>query len=78
MVLTDYQQYYRYKTLQGDTFDSIALDFYNSEKYANIIMQANPKYVSTLVFDAEVELIIPIIQEETTSTLPPWKQGEGS
>lgn len=67
-------QYYEYETLQGDTFDMIALDFYNDEKYASVIIQANPKYCNVLIFDAGIKLIIPIIEQKTAETLPPWKR----
>ncbi len=65
-----------YETVQGDTFDSIAFAFYTDEKMASVIMDANPAYVDTLIFDAEVELLIPIIEEgeETPGTAPPWRQ----
>jgi phage tail protein X len=67
-------KYYIYETLQGDTFDMIALDFYNDEVYASTIIQANPDYRNILIFDAGIKLIIPIIDEPTAVTLPPWKR----
>lgn len=66
--------YYKYETLQGDTFDMIALDFYNDEKYASTIIQANPEYCDAIIFDAGINLKIPIIDEQTPETLPPWKR----
>ena len=33
-------KYFEYKTRQGDTFDMIALDVYNEERKAHIIIQA--------------------------------------
>ena len=66
-------KYYKYVTIQCDNFDSIALDFYKSEKYSSTIMQANPKYIDVLVFDQGVELKIPIIDQTNSSNLPPWK-----
>ncbi len=67
-------EYKRYTTLQGDTFDMIALDFYHNEKYASKIIQANPEYATTLVFDAGTVLKIPILTETASGTLPPWKR----
>ena len=66
-----------YTTVQGDTFDMVALRFYDEEKMASAIIQANPDYCDTLIFEAGVELKIP----ETASvslpeTLPPWRRGE--
>ncbi len=67
-------EYYNYKTLQNDTFDSIALDFYDDEKLSNNIIQANPKYSKYILFPANIELKIPIIEKVVNSTLPPWKR----
>ena len=66
-------QYSIYKTIQGDTFDSIALKMYNDEFKSIEIIKANPDYCHILVFSEGVELIIPEIEEEIIS-LPPWKQ----
>lgn len=68
-------KYYVYETLEGDTFDSIALDFYNDEYKSSDIMNANPNYIKVLIFSANVKLKIPIIEEQPVSTLPPWKRG---
>jgi len=67
-------KYYKYTTIQGDTFDAIALDFYNDEKKSSVIMQANPDYIDVLVFDAGTELRIPIVEATAPSTLPPWRR----
>lgn len=68
-------KYYEYETLEGDTWDSIALDFYNNEFKATDIMKINPEHVKTIVFQAGIILKIPIIEEERiSSTLPPWKR----
>lgn len=66
--------YFEYITMQGDTFDMLALDAYNDEFKAHLIIQANPQYADVLVFDAGVTLKIPIIQQEAAKTLPPWKR----
>ncbi|NRT90091.1 tail protein X [Clostridium beijerinckii] len=68
------RQCYKYLTQQGDTFDSIALEFYGEEKYSIFIIQLNPKYIDTIIFDYGVSLIIPDINIKNTSTLPPWKK----
>lgn len=65
---------YNYTTIAGDTFDSIALEFYGEENYSVFIMQLNPDYIQTIIFDAGIELIIPQINSEEKSTLPPWKR----
>jgi len=63
-----------YTTNEGDTFDSIALDFYEEEKYSVFIMQLNPDLISTLIFEYGIKLKIPEISIKNTSTLPPWKR----
>lgn len=68
-------KYYEYVTLEGDTFDSIALDFYDDEFKATELMKANPVYISTLVFSAGIKLKIPEIEIKVPTTLPPWKRG---
>ena len=67
--------YLRYKTRAGDTFDAIALDFYNSEFEAMRVAAANPEYASTVVFDAGVLLKIPLVAQSPSEALPPWKRG---
>ena len=65
---------YNYTTITGDTFDSISLKFYGEENYSVFIMQLNPKHIQTIIFDAGIELIIPEVNIEEKSTLPPWKR----
>lgn len=62
-------------TIQGDTFDSLAFDYYTDEKLASTIIEANRKYADILIFDAGVELSIPILDddEKTPGTAPPWR-----
>lgn len=64
-----------YTTVQGDTFDSIALEYYSDEKKASTIIDANSEYSDVLIFDAGVVLAIPIIEEdgETPASAPPWR-----
>lgn len=66
--------YFEYTTMQGDTFDILALDAYNDESFAATIIQANPDYANVIVFSAGVKLKIPVIETAAASTLPPWKR----
>nr|WP_300129773.1 tail protein X [uncultured Butyricicoccus sp.] len=62
-------------TVQGDTFDGLALRYYNDEKQASAIVAANLDYCGTLVFDAGVLLTIPDESALTLpETLPPWRR----
>ena len=64
-----------YITVEGDTFDRLALSYYNDEKQAHVIIQANPDYCDTLIFGAGVELYIPDATDATLpETLPPWRR----
>lgn len=62
-------------TAEGDTFDALALAYYNDEKLASTIIQANPDHCATLIFEAGVSLAIPEVSTVTyPETLPPWRR----
>ena len=64
-------------TVEGDTFDSLALQYYNDEKLASAIIQANLDHCDTLIFEAGITLTIPAVSEVTLpETLPPWRREE--
>lgn len=63
-----------YKTIQGDTWDGIAVKVYGDEKYMNDLLKANQTYRETIIFPANVSLSLPEIQAQTTTILPPWKK----
>ncbi len=64
-------------TVRGDTFDSLALEFFDDEKLASAIIQANPDHCATLIFDEGVPLVIPDEVDVTPpETLPPWRREE--
>lgn len=65
--------YDEYETIQGDTFDSIALDFYDEEYYASEIINANPNFSAVIIFDEGIVLKIPVLDIKNVS-LPPWKR----
>lgn len=62
-------------TVRGDTFDVLALRYYNDEKLASAIIGANPDYCDVLIFDEGVTLTIPDVSSVTPpETLPPWRR----
>ncbi len=66
-----------YFTVQGDTWDSIALKFYNNEKLMHCLLKANPKHLKTVVFSANVQLNIPKVDVSIIGTninLPSWRR----
>lgn len=68
--------YKDYITSEGDTFDALALQLYNDERLAHYIIEFNPDYADVVIFDANVALRLPIVEDaETPETLPPWRRG---
>lgn len=62
-------------TVEGDTFDGLALQYYNDEKLASAIIQANLDHCDTLIFEAGITLTIPAVSSVTLpETLPPWRR----
>lgn len=57
-----------YKTILGDTWDSIALKVYGTEKLFPLLMEVNPDEVGTLVFSADTVLNIPPVNIELERT----------
>lgn len=75
--MADITGYKDIKTVEGDTFDGLALEFYDDEQQAGLIIWANPNHCDTLIFEAGVELRIPIVKNVALpETLPPWRRGE--
>ena len=71
-TVIDYKEYI---TRVGDTFDLLAIAAYDEEKMASYIIQANPLYMDTLIFEDGIKLKIPVLDKtETPSTLPPWRR----
>ncbi len=66
-----------YRTVQGDTWDLIALKVYpelGGEKFTSALIDANPEHVETVIFSAGVELSIPEVSVPASRVLPPWMQ----
>ena len=68
-----------YKTIQGDTWDSISYKFYENEKYISNLISENPEYREIAIFSANVLLKIPDISENEVSKteFPIWKNKVG-
>ena len=68
-------RYIKYTTRKGDTFDELALQVYDSEKQAHLLIEANPDHAGVLIFDAGVELTIPVYEDTVLpETLAPWRR----
>ncbi len=67
--------YQTHVTVEGDTFDALALKYYNDEQLASRIISSNLDYCDVLIFEAGVVLRIPIMDTvDTPETLPPWRR----
>lgn len=64
----------KYATVAGDMWDMIALKMMGSENHTSDLIEANPKHINTVVFNAGIELVIPEIKAAKLSSLPPWKK----
>lgn len=66
-----------YRTIQGDTWDLIALRMYpkiGAEKLMDVLLEANPEHIHTVIFPANVILNIPEVDVPVISSLPAWKR----
>ena len=70
-----YSSYEYYITTQSDTFDLIAYDLYGDEYRASDIAELNPEHCATLVFDAGVELKVPVYDDPSEAEyVAPWRR----
>ena len=62
------------RTKSGQVWDEIAFIYLGNCKYTADLMAANPDKLEYFVFPAEVELVLPEIEDETAnkSNLPSW------
>ena len=65
-----------YTTIQGDTWDNIALEVYGEERHADYLMENNYAFLETLVFSAGTVLNTPALPKERDGDLPPWRTDE--
>lgn len=62
-----------YRTIQGDTFDSIACRLWQNEHLCHELMTANSEYMDVMIFEAGVELAVPNLTiSPKKADLPPW------
>lgn len=75
LFLANITGYTSIQTIEGDTFDGLALEFYDDEMQASLIIGANLDYCDTLIFEAGATLRIPIVDDvDLPETLPPWRR----
>lgn len=66
-----------YNTAQGDTWDIVSFKMYGSEKKIAELIEANPAHRETVIFNANVALVVPDIVVVNTAPAPPWMRGNG-
>lgn len=59
-------------TMQGDTWDMIAWRECGSEKYAEMLLNANRHLIETQVFEAGVTVTIPTVESGLKEVAAPW------
>ena len=62
-----------YTTVQGDEWDLIAYKRLKNEYAMSDLISLNQQYVSTIVFDAGVQLVLPDPPpSKSLANIPPW------
>lgn len=64
-----------YSTISGDCWDLISFKNYGDEQYITQLIDANPRHRHTVIFKADIILIIPDRPAPSPAQyLPPWKR----
>lgn len=64
-----------YTASAKETFDQMALNIYGDEKYAYLLLQANPMQCHKIMMEGGEILDAPEIPSARNESLPPWKRG---
>jgi hypothetical protein len=65
-----------YTTVQGDTWDKIALITLGSEYLLPLLLEANSTYRTLLVFPGDITLTIPDIDTSDITDRPDWLEND--
>lgn len=72
MQIVDYKTHI---AAAGESFDSLALDYYGDEFMADKLMKENPLHIKKVIFEGGEQITIPVYDDiESTETLAPWRQ----
>ncbi|MEK4060981.1 MULTISPECIES: tail protein X [Paenibacillus] len=63
-----------YRTVQGDTWDSVAFQVYGDEQLMTMLMNANPNHTETVIFSRNIAINVPDKPVITSDMLPPWRR----
>lgn len=64
-----------YTASARQTFDTVSLNVYGDEKYAYLLLSANPLLCHKMTFDGGEKLRVPELPADAQQSLPPWKRG---
>ncbi|MEM4618914.1 MAG: tail protein X [Desulfurococcaceae archaeon] len=66
----------KYITQDGDRWDTISEKVYGDPYLYPLLLLFNPQYQDITIFPAGIELIVPIVEEETPEeeVAPPWQK----
>lgn len=62
-----------YRTVQGDTWDSIAFKVYGDEMKMDRLIGANTEYLEMVIFPANIMLNVPELTTSTNISFPVWR-----
>lgn len=63
-----------YRPNRGETWDLVAFHEMGSEYYMQELMDANPKYHGTSIFDGTEILNIPYVNDKESGYQAPWRR----
>jgi hypothetical protein len=61
-----------YSTVGDETWDQVAFKAYGAERYANVLIAANPAYQEIVFFDSGMVLIVPQLASPIPVAQQPW------
>jgi hypothetical protein len=67
-----FQTFTVYPTLGDETWDQVAFKAYGAERFANILIAANPAYKEIVFFDSGMVLIVPQLASPIPVAQMPW------
>ena len=65
----------QYTASAKETFDTIALNIYGDERYAYLLLGANPEHCHKIFLEGGEILNAPEQTQDDKALLPPWKRG---
>lgn len=64
----------KYKTVQGDTWDTIAKKVYGAEKHLDFLMRNNFELLDYFVFPAGISVNTPSLPGNEAAGVPEWRK----